>query len=108
LQEAKALKAPWANKTGAAKLTAIFATSLLIALGLCGVNFVATIRFVPLSGPGNHVPPTTQERTADLISNLLGFTAFFEIAVILISIVGLVFGWLAMSFPKSKDNLDKK
>jgi hypothetical protein len=35
------MKAPWHDRTGLAKLLAIFLTALGVGLGLCGVTFVA-------------------------------------------------------------------
>jgi hypothetical protein len=36
-------KMPWHDKQGRAKAIAVFATILLVSLGLCGVNIVAVM-----------------------------------------------------------------
>jgi hypothetical protein len=66
------MKMPWQNLTGLAKLAAIFATILGIAVGLCGLNIVAV-------SLGRDYPGT-----------LLTITAFFEMVAIVVSSLGLV------------------
>ena len=78
------MKMPWHNQTGLTKLAAILATTLGIAIGLCGVNFVAFIRFVPLSGPAP--PPGTPEWPG----RVLTFTGFLELASMALSLAGLI------------------
>lgn len=77
------MKLPWHNKTGYAKAIAILATILTISIGLCGANWLAVIRFVPLGGPAP--PPGTPTWPTTLLS----ITAWIEIIGILGSIVGL-------------------
>lgn len=78
------MKMPWHDKTGLSKLAAIFATTFGIALGLCGANFAAVIRFVPLAGPAP--PPGTPQWPGQLLT----VTGFLELAAMAISIGGLV------------------
>jgi hypothetical protein len=49
------MKMPWQGQSGLEKFITICAVALLISLGLCGVNFIAFIRFVPVAG---HAPAT--------------------------------------------------
>jgi hypothetical protein len=85
------MKMPWTTKTGLAKTATILATILLISLGLCGANFFAVIRFVPLAGPAP--PPGTQTWP----ETLLTITAEIEVAAICLSVCGLVLVALAYS-----------
>ena len=73
--------APWTNKTGLAKATAILATIALVSIGLCGANFVAVITFGSLSGGSEGF---------QWVSEVLAFAGFAELAGILIGIVGLL------------------
>jgi hypothetical protein len=84
------MKTPWTNKTGTAKLVAIFSTSLGIAVGLCGINFFAVIRFVPLSGPGRSGSLTAHDRFVDALGTLLTIAGVLELVVIFGSIVALI------------------
>jgi hypothetical protein len=84
------MKAPWTNKTGLAKLLAIFATLLGVSFGLCGVNFIAVLRFVPLSGPGRQGPATLQDRWVDFLGGVLSVTAYLELAGMIVGLGGLV------------------
>ena len=47
------MRTPWANKTGLSKLAAILSTVLLVSIGLCGINFVAVVRYIPIGGSGD-------------------------------------------------------
>ena len=76
------MKLPWQNQTGLAKLAAILATILLVALGLCGANFVAVMKFVPFDG--------TSRETPLWVSQGLMLTAFFELFFMGLSTLGLV------------------
>lgn len=89
------MKLPWHNKTGAAKAIAILATILTISLGLCGANFFAVIRFVPLAGPA---PPSA---TPTWPGNLLTITGTVEIIGIVGSILGLIYV-VAFAAPESR------
>lgn len=76
---------PWNKKTSYSKAIAILATILTISIGLCGANFFAVIRFVPLAGPAP--PPGTPTWPGTLLS----ITGCAEIVGIIGSIVGLSF-----------------
>jgi hypothetical protein len=78
------MKMPWHDQTGLTKLAAIFATTLGIALGLCGANFAAVIKFVPLAGPA---PPSG---TARWPGQVLIMAGFIELTVIAISAGALI------------------
>ena len=68
--------APWANKTGLAKATAILATVLVVSLGLCGANYLTfTLRY---------------ETLGSMAFTALVWTAWCEVAAIVVSGVGLV------------------
>jgi ABC-type antimicrobial peptide transport system permease subunit len=95
------MEMPWANKTGIAKLVAIFATALGIAAGLCGANFVA-VMLVPLGGPGPQAPPTLRERISDAVGATLSVTAYLELATILISLAALIVLGLILLFRPRK------
>jgi hypothetical protein len=96
------MEMPWANKTGIAKLVAIFATALGIAAGLCGANFVAVMLFVPLGGPRPQAPPTLRERISDAVGATLSVTAYLELATILISLAALIVLGLILLFRPRK------
>jgi hypothetical protein len=67
---------PWHGRAGLAKSTAIFATLLLVSLGLCGTS----LAFTKLGAvPGNN--------TVTIIWIVVCFT---ELAGILVGIIGLV------------------
>lgn len=91
------MKLPWHNKTGYSKAIAILATILTISIGLCGVNFFATITFVPMAGPA----PPPGARTWP--GTLLSITGTIEIFGILGSILGFVFLW---SFARRDEKAD--
>lgn len=74
--------APWTNKTGLAKATAILATVLVWSLGLCGINFFGVIFFVPLGGPGGQPTPWP--------AYIFGPAAYLEVAAIIGSVIGLI------------------
>ena len=80
------MKSLWADKTGLAKAAAILSTVLLVALGLCGANFFAVIRFAPLGGPG---PRRGHPEPFQWLGNVLGATAYLEAAAIVCSLIGL-------------------
>jgi len=92
------LKKPWANRTGAAKFVAIFSTSLGIALGLCGLNFVGVLGVDSLSGSGS----TIVGKVANVAAAILGIAGWLELLTILISLLGLLIAWLLLSFTKDK------
>jgi hypothetical protein len=101
------MKMPWANKTGLAKAATLFATLLLVSLGLCGVNFAAVIAFVGVAGgpppPGTPTWPTT----------LLTTTGAVELIGVALGACGLVITgiWLMGSYrirkPKKSKEMDK-
>jgi hypothetical protein len=74
------MRSPWHNKSGLAKATAILATILSIAVGLCGMNYGAFFLASRLRPSNSWVG----------IGNLLVFTSFAELAVILLSGAGLL------------------
>lgn len=80
------MKLPWHNQTRLAKWAAILATILLVAVGLCGANFVAVAKFVPLAGPA----PATPSPLPDWAGGVLIVAAFVEAAVIILSTLGLI------------------
>ena len=84
------MKAPWAGKTGTARLVAIFATTLGIATGLCGINFFAVMRFVPLSGPGPQGAPTAHDRFISALGSVLAVAGILELLTIAVSVVALI------------------
>jgi hypothetical protein len=78
------MKMPWHNQTGLAKAAALLATIFGVAVGLCGANFVAVITLVPVGGSSG---PTGFR---GWISNILGVTAYIELAAMILSAAGLV------------------
>jgi hypothetical protein len=67
------MKMPWENKTGLAKIATILATTLGIAVGLCGLN---AIGFSSLGNSGLQSP--------------LIVTAYLEMLIMILSVVGLL------------------
>jgi hypothetical protein len=91
------MQSPWHGKSGLEKAAAILATILSIALGLCGMNYGAVFFL--------NVHRLSNGWTA--VGNALAFTAFAELAVMLLSFAGLVLvmliyvgKWIAESFSK--------
>ncbi len=91
------MKAPWANKTGAARS----ATVLGISMGLCGVNWVAfaTLPLTHVDGFPSGTP----------LSTGLIITAYIESAGILVGsgglLIALVFGlWELVSYLTKKED----
>jgi len=81
------MRALWTNKTGFAKWMTLFATALLISLGLCGANFGTFFL-------GTRFLPAQPRDTATVV---LIITAYIEAAAIIISASGLIvtgFAWL--------------
>jgi hypothetical protein len=78
------MKMPWTDKTGLLKAAVMFAMLLLVSLGLCGVNFVAVIRFVPMSGGAS------PHSWRDTLSSVLGVTGVLELVGMAIGAVGLI------------------
>jgi hypothetical protein len=78
------MRTPWYNKTGLAKLATVFATLLILSLGLCGANFALFRLFASIDG-GGQVP----ERVV-LATNTLMTTGFFELLGIATGIGGLL------------------
>ena len=78
------MKAPWTGTTGLSRAAAILATVFLISLGMCGVNYAAFIRFVPLndSSPGPHW----------WSGGILSTTGTLELIGIAVGLVGLIAG----------------
>jgi hypothetical protein len=74
------MKTPWTNKTGPAKFIAFFVTTLLVALGLCGMNYAA------FSLGTSHLHP----RAADAVTLVLIIAAYIELAVMILSFAGLL------------------
>ena len=70
------MPAPWTNKTGLARLIAISASTLGIATGLCGLNFVGVMSF----GGGTHKS----------VMNFLAYAAYAELLIMLISLAALI------------------
>jgi hypothetical protein len=83
-REQRSVKMPWAGKTGLAKAAVILSVTLLLSLGLCGVNLAAFSRYGQIGGgarpPGTSLWPT----------NLLVLAGLAELGGILIGSVGLV------------------
>ena len=81
------MKMPWADRTGLAKATAFLTTCLIVSTGLCGINFVAFIKFVPMCSPGPQpgMPPPAQWPAAVLTT-----TGLIELIGISGSLVGLI------------------
>lgn len=96
------MKLPWHNKTGYAKAITILATILVLSIGLCGANFLAVVRFVPLGGPAPRPGTPTWPGT------LLSITGWVEIVGILGSIAGLGFVKGFEHHEKSKTERDQK
>lgn len=70
------MRAPWTNKTGLAKATAILATVLGISLGLCGVNYIAFVSHYDTLG--------------NAAFQILVWAAWCETAAIVVSAAGLI------------------
>ena len=83
------MKALWRDKTGLAKWIAIFATTLGVATGLCGLNFVGVVLFVPLAGSAPPAPVTIGDRIHEAISALLTIAAYLELTVMAVSLAAL-------------------
>ena len=87
------MKAPWQDKTGLAKWVAIFSTSLGVATGLCGLNFVGVMFLVPLGG-GNAPARVTVWDWIHwihwIITGVLTVGAYVEVAVIAVSLVAML------------------
>jgi hypothetical protein len=75
------MRLPWSNRTGLAKAVAILSTVLIVSLGLCGVNFVATVGLVGVDAP---------RRSAWSPVQLMIDIGFVELAAIACSFVGLL------------------
>ena len=73
------MKAPWANKTGLAKLISIFSTAFLVTLGLCGVNFVAVVS-----------NPNDGSNLGEILGKLLWITARLEIFLLIVCFLALL------------------
>lgn len=84
------VKAPWRDKTGLAKWVAIFATTLGIATGLCGLNFIGVLFLVPLSGGNAPAKETVWDWVHEVIADLLTIGAYVEVFVIASSLVALL------------------
>lgn len=78
------MRTPWANKTGLSKAAAILSTALLVSMGLCGMNFAAVVRYVPIGGGGDVRGLTPR------LGDLLIPAGFVELIGILASAAGLV------------------
>jgi hypothetical protein len=96
------MKMPWTGKSGLAKAVAFFATLLVVSIGLCGANFFAVIRFVPLAGPAP--PPGTPTWP----TTLLTVTGWMEIAGIAVGVCGLVIAGVANAWRGSRGGSDGK
>ncbi len=85
------MKMPWSDKTGLAKATAIFATLLLVSIGLCGANYVSVIVFSTISAgsvPGEGLKAfaldgLTFAGVAELLGMIVGALGLFITAVIM-------------------------
>ena len=96
------MKAPWRDKTGLAKWVAIFATLLGIATGLCGLNFVGVLFFVPFGGGNPPAPVTFGEKIHSAIGAILTVAAYVELLVMVVSLVALVvlgIVWMVQGIP---------
>ena len=78
------MKLPWRNQAGLAKAAAILGTTLGIATGLCGANFVAFLRFGGLNGPPS--PPGI----SSWLGRIIVVTGILELVVIAVSVIGLL------------------
>jgi hypothetical protein len=78
-----------------AKATAFFATLLLVSIGLCGVNFVSVIAFVPLSGPD--APHGWRAGLSNVLS-VTGVVEVIGIAVGLAGLIGVAIGYAGRRF----------
>ena len=89
------MKTPRTDKTGTAALIAILTTALGIATGLCGINFVSVILFVPLSGG---TPPGRFINGLGEILSVAGVAELMVIAVSLVALavlgIGRLVGWM--------------
>jgi hypothetical protein len=86
------MKMPWMEKTGLAKGATIFATLLLVSLGLCGFNFVAVIGFVPMGGGAS---PQSWRQTLGVMLTITGMIEFVGMAI---GIAGLLSVGIAALF----------
>src|SRR3569623_2237023 len=78
------MRTPWADKTGLSKQAAILSTVLLVSIGLCGVNFAAVWRYVPIGGSGD------PRGSIPWLGNFLIPAGFAELIGIFVSAAGLV------------------
>jgi hypothetical protein len=75
------MKMPWTNRTGPAKLLAVCASVLLVAGGLCGVQYAVVL---------------ASSNQLNFLLPVFIFTGMAELAAIVLSLAGLVIGamWL--------------
>ncbi len=78
------MKAPWANTTGLSKAVVILCTIFLVALGLCGANFVTVMLCCDdfITETPNYVPK--------LATRILSLTGMAEVAVMAICLAALL------------------
>ena len=74
------MKAPWSNKTGLSKWVAIFATTLGVATGLCGLNFMS---FMLVGGSGG--TSSKWDRFSENFGTFLIVAAYVEVFVMIVS-----------------------
>ena len=86
------MKVPWSDQTTSLKLIAIFATGLLISLGLCGLNMVLFGKYGAVSGPAE--PPGSPHTAGRAMALIL--TGSLELLVIFISALGLLVTGIAL------------
>jgi len=78
------MKAPWAGRTGAAKIAVWSATVLGISLGLCGANFAAVWGIAAARHDWGWAS------VSDGVSFPLIITAYLEVGGMLVGAVGLL------------------
>jgi hypothetical protein len=78
------MKMPWRDKTGLAKAATVLVMTLLLSLGLCGVNFFAVTGFVGIGG-GNASGGPRQ-----VLTSALTVAGVLELIGIFASLLGLV------------------
>jgi hypothetical protein len=85
------MKMPWNDKTGLAKATAIFATLLLVSVGLCGANFVGVMAFSSMRAVSGPV-----EGLKDFAMDGLTFAGIAESLGMIVGALGLFIVAIAM------------
>jgi hypothetical protein len=92
---------PWTNREGPAKLIAVCATVLLVAGGLCGVQYGVFLSVASLAG--NHA---NINNIMNSVVPVFIFTGLAELAAVLLCLIGLVIGVIWKILKPREENRD--